>query len=64
MREIWGLDEEGEVPGLWKKSGVPGIWVMMGKRLRGEWYIILNTSLTTGNLKMARFYSKLQALRE
>jgi hypothetical protein len=30
MRETWGLDEEGEVPGLWRKSGVPGLWVMNG----------------------------------
>lgn len=30
MRPVWGLDEEGEVQGLWRRSGVPGLWIHMG----------------------------------
>jgi len=27
---IWGLNEEGEVNGVWKEFGVPGLWYMLG----------------------------------
>lgn len=30
LKPLWGLDEEGEVPGLWRPSGVRGLWVHMG----------------------------------
>ncbi|PCH39755.1 FAD/NAD(P)-binding domain-containing protein [Wolfiporia cocos MD-104 SS10] len=27
---IWGLDQEGEIQGVWRDLGVPGLWYMMG----------------------------------
>ncbi|KAF9037135.1 hypothetical protein BJ165DRAFT_576244 [Panaeolus papilionaceus] len=29
-KPIWGLDEEGELNGVWRDLGVPGLWSMMG----------------------------------
>ncbi|OLL26602.1 hypothetical protein NEOLI_000054 [Neolecta irregularis DAH-3] len=28
--DVWGLDDEGEVQGLWRRSGHPGFWYMGG----------------------------------
>ncbi|KAJ7662439.1 hypothetical protein B0H17DRAFT_1093497 [Mycena rosella] len=28
-KQIWGLDEEGEIHGSWRDIGVPGLWYMM-----------------------------------
>jgi len=30
-KAIWGLDEEGELNGVWRDLGVPGLWYMMGE---------------------------------
>ncbi|KAK7032645.1 hypothetical protein VNI00_012910 [Paramarasmius palmivorus] len=30
VKPIWGLNEEGEINGLWRDLGVPGLWYMMG----------------------------------
>ncbi|KAF8882841.1 hypothetical protein BD779DRAFT_1612399 [Infundibulicybe gibba] len=29
-KPIWGLNEEGEIRGVWRELGVPGLWTMMG----------------------------------
>jgi hypothetical protein len=29
-REVWGLNEEGELNGVWRDSGVERMWIMMG----------------------------------
>ena len=30
VKQIWGLDEEGEINGAWRNTGVEGFYVMMG----------------------------------
>lgn len=30
MQEVWGLDEEGELRGVWRRSGVKGLWAVGG----------------------------------
>jgi hypothetical protein len=30
VKPVWGLNEEGEINGLWRVLGVPGLWYMMG----------------------------------
>lgn len=40
---IWGLDNEGEVRGVWKEIGVPNLWAMMGNSMilccfSSQWY--------------------------
>jgi cation diffusion facilitator CzcD-associated flavoprotein CzcO len=38
---IWGLDDDGEIRGLWKQTGQPGMWVVGGNlldvRLKSRW---------------------------
>ncbi|PPQ97225.1 hypothetical protein CVT26_000750 [Gymnopilus dilepis] len=29
-KPIWGLDDEGEINGVWRDLGVPGLWTMLG----------------------------------
>lgn len=35
---VWGLDEEGEIRGLWRGSGHPGFWYMAGNLFLCRWY--------------------------
>lgn len=28
---LWGLNDEGELRGVWREIGTPGLWYMMGK---------------------------------
>lgn len=30
VADVWGLDEEGELRGVWRKSGKKGFWVVAG----------------------------------
>uniref|UniRef100_A0A0W0FNY1 Flavin-containing monooxygenase n=1 Tax=Moniliophthora roreri TaxID=221103 RepID=A0A0W0FNY1_MONRR len=30
LRPVWGLNEEGEINGIWRNIGHPGLWYMMG----------------------------------
>ncbi|KAF8893477.1 hypothetical protein BD779DRAFT_1506493 [Infundibulicybe gibba] len=30
LKPIWGLNEEGEINGVWRDLGVPGLWSMIG----------------------------------
>ena len=30
-KQIWGLDKEGEINGLWRGMGVRGLWYTMGE---------------------------------
>lgn len=30
LKDVWGLDEEGEVRTMWRPSGHPGFWFMGG----------------------------------
>jgi hypothetical protein len=32
-KQIWGLNEEGEINGCWRDLGFPGLWYMMGMYL-------------------------------
>jgi hypothetical protein len=29
-KPVWGLDEEGEICGVWRDLGIPNLWAMMG----------------------------------
>ncbi|CAG8980227.1 hypothetical protein HYALB_00013399 [Hymenoscyphus albidus] len=35
---VWGLDEEGEIRGLWRDSGHQGFWFMAGNLMLCRWY--------------------------
>lgn len=30
LRQVWGLNEEGEINSAWRDTGIPGLYVMMG----------------------------------
>ncbi|KAJ3804067.1 hypothetical protein F5876DRAFT_91876 [Lentinula aff. lateritia] len=30
MKPVWGMDDEGEMQGMYKDMGIPGLWCMMG----------------------------------
>lgn len=63
--EVWGLDDEGELQGVWKDTGIPGLWVMMGQDESNLFvHRRLLTSSLTGSLQQSRFHSKHVALRE
>lgn len=34
VKPIWGLNEEGEIRGIWRDRGVPNLWYMLGMRMR------------------------------
>ena len=38
VKDVWGLDEEGEIRTLWRKSGHPGFWLMAGNLALCRWY--------------------------
>lgn len=38
LEQTWGIDEEGEIRGLWKRSGVEGFWVMGGYTQLHRWH--------------------------
>ena len=33
LKQIWGLDAEGEIKGAWRDIGLPRLWCMIGKLL-------------------------------
>ena len=33
MKPVWGLDEEGELRGMWRDTGLPNLYVMGGEYL-------------------------------
>jgi putative flavoprotein involved in K+ transport len=35
---VWGLDEEGELRGVWRRSGHPGLWFMAGNLALSRMY--------------------------
>ncbi|AYJ51261.1 flavin-containing monooxygenase [Rhodococcus sp. P1Y] len=35
---VWGLDDEGELQGIWRKSGHPGLWFMGGNLAMARYY--------------------------
>lgn len=32
--DVWGLNEEGELNGVWRDLGVKGLWSVMGEFLK------------------------------
>jgi hypothetical protein len=62
LKQIWGLDPEGEVCGAWRDIGIPRAWYMTGnqfsamKETRAEF--------KAGNFAMCRYHSKNLALRK
>ena len=32
VKPIWGVNEEGEIRGIWRDCGVPNLWYMLGMR--------------------------------
>jgi hypothetical protein len=36
--EVWGLDEEGELKGVWRRSGHSGFWFAGGNLALCRWY--------------------------
>ena len=38
VKDVWGLDEEGEIRTMWRKSGHPGFWFMAGNLALCRWY--------------------------
>ena len=38
LEPTWGIDEEGEIRGMWKRSGVEGFWVMGGYTQQHRWH--------------------------
>jgi len=37
-KDVWGLDEEGELRTIWRKSGHPGFWFMGGNLAMCRWH--------------------------
>lgn len=31
LRQVWGLNDEGEINSAWRDTGIPGLYVMMGE---------------------------------
>ena len=64
-KDIWGLDEEGELKGCYADSGLEGMWNIMGttSSRRDSDLADLLVPLQ-GNLALCRFYSKHIALRK
>jgi hypothetical protein len=38
VRDVWGMDEEGEIRTMWRKSGHPGFWFMAGNLALCRWF--------------------------
>ncbi|KUJ16603.1 FAD/NAD(P)-binding domain-containing protein [Mollisia scopiformis] len=38
VKDVWGLDEEGELRTMWRKSGHPGFWFMGGNLAMCRWF--------------------------
>lgn len=38
VKDVWGMDEEGEIRGMWRNSGHPGFWFMAGSLFLCRWY--------------------------
>lgn len=60
---IWGMDEEGEINGIWREPGIRGLWPVMGKSLFEDLKGSADEGCT-GNLALCRFYSKHLAMRK
>ncbi|GAA1827414.1 NAD(P)/FAD-dependent oxidoreductase [Pseudonocardia ailaonensis] len=47
---VWGLDEEGELQGMWRRTGQPGLWFMGGNLAMARFYgRVLALQLTGGH---------------
>ena len=38
LKEVWGLDEEGELQSVWRRSGHPGFWLAGGNLALCRYY--------------------------
>ena len=38
LKEVWGLDEEGELKSIWRRSGHPGFWFACGNLALCRYY--------------------------
>jgi hypothetical protein len=60
---VWGMDEEGQLQGVWRHSGHDGLWFGMGMCVFLLWALQL-TAFWAGNLQVSRFHSIHLAMRE
>lgn len=37
LSPVWGLDDEGEIRGVWKDMGIPNLWCMLGNIIERIW---------------------------
>jgi hypothetical protein len=65
IKPAWGVNEEGEISGVWADSGIEGLYQMMGAFVPSScpWETVLRYKCV-GNLAMCRFFSKHVALRK
>ena len=38
LKDVWGLDEEGELKSVWRRSGHPGFWFVAGNLALSRYY--------------------------
>lgn len=38
VKDVWGMDEEGEIRTMWRESGHPGFWFMAGNLAQCRWF--------------------------
>ena len=38
VKDVWGLDDEGEIRTMWRRSGHPGFWFFGGNLALCRWY--------------------------
>ena len=60
--QIWALDSEGEINGVYRDGDVPGLYIMMGELL--VFARDLELTRSSGNLAICRLYSKYVAMRK
>jgi len=64
---IWGLNEEGELNGVWRDLGVRGLWYMIGNLALCRFHsthLTLRTSFAPGCDWSLIFYSEIKAIEE
>lgn len=63
---MWGIERDGEIGSVWRGSGHDGLWFAFGMAtFEGIISLLIYAygPSETGNLSMARYYSKFLALR-
>ena len=66
-KPIWGLNNEGEINGVWRDLGIPNMWYIMGLFSSSFYFgvkMMINTCFLTGNFALCRFHTSHVALRK